>query len=464
MNEKVLVVEDADTLREVLVQVLQGEGFDPVAVASAEEAQSLLKQDRYDGILSDYRLPGKSGIELLQWLREFDQEVPFLIMTAFGTIEIAVEAMRHGANDFITKPFEPEELCEKLKQVVHYRQILNRSLGKSTRRPRRFQTSDSSMTKLLEQAKKAARVDTTILLLGESGTGKELIARYIHEQSPRHDKPFVAVNCAAMPAELLESEFFGHEQGSFTGATQTRIGVLELASDGTIFLDEVGDMPPQLQVKLLRALQEREIKRVGSSKSIKINPRIIAATNVDIEESLESGRLREDFYYRLAVVVLGILPLRERPNDIVPLARFFLDYFSTLSGKEGLSFSPACEAFLQSYSWPGNVRELENVVERASLLAEQIVEPEHLGVKFSLDYNSLHEAARTLPEIAAQATRRAEVEMIERTLRQTNGNKSRAAQILGVSYKTLLNKIREYDIGHSEIAAQEPPAFSTIFR
>ncbi|MCB0331047.1 MAG: sigma-54-dependent Fis family transcriptional regulator [Bdellovibrionales bacterium] len=455
MSRSLLIVEDADTLRDVLASVLESEGYETVAVASAEAAMEEFKKQKFDCVLSDFRLPEKNGVELLQFVREIDREVPYLIMTAFGTIDIAVEAMRLGANDFITKPFEPEDLKEKLEQVISHRQILNRSLGKETRRGRKFSTHDETTKRMLEQAKKAARVDTTVFLLGESGTGKELIARYVHDNSMRHDKPFVAVNCAAMPAELLESEFFGHEAGAFTGATQTRVGVLELASDGTIFLDEVGDMPPQLQVKLLRALQEREIKRVGGNKTIKINPRIVAATNIDIEEAMESGKLREDFYYRLAVITLEVPPLRERPDDVLPLATYFMEYFASHSGKESMKLSKEATNLLTRYPWPGNVRELENVMERATLLAEEIISPEHLGISLQLDYGALHDAACTLPEIAAQATRKAEMEVIGKALKQTRGNKSQAAKILGVSYKTLLNKIRDYGLGAEESEASD---------
>ncbi|MCB0319767.1 MAG: sigma-54-dependent Fis family transcriptional regulator [Bdellovibrionales bacterium] len=454
MTHSLLIVEDADSLREVLYNVLSREGFDVSVASSAEEALEKLANERFECILSDFRLPGKNGLELLETLREKDRDVPFVIMTAFGSIDIAVQAMKHGANDFLTKPFEPEELRDKLQQVISFRQILNRSLGRETRRGRRFFTQDPSTEKILNQVRKAARVDTTVLLLGESGTGKELVARHVHEHSPRSDKPFVAVNCAAMPSELLESEFFGHEAGAFTGATQTRVGVLELASEGTIFLDEVGDMSPQLQVKLLRALQEKEVKRVGGNRVIPINPRIIAATNIDIEEALQEGRLREDFYYRLAVVSVRVPPLRERPCDIIPLAEYFKEYFCNLSRQESAALTKESKKLLQKYPWPGNVRELENVMERAVLLSQGDILPEHLGISLHLDYGALQEAACTLPEIAQQAVKKAEMEVISRVMKRTRGNKSQAAKILGVSYKTLLNKIKDYGLGPSEEAAR----------
>lgn len=453
MQKRILVVEDADTLREVLASVLTSEGYEVTTAASAEEAIPLAEKGAFHCVLSDFKLPKKNGIELLQIVREKDKEVPYVIMTAFGSIEIATEAMKCGANDFMTKPFEPEHLVSVIQEVIDHRQVINRSLGKDTRRGRKFLTNDEITQKVLDQAKRIAGVTTSVLLLGESGTGKELIARYIHEESPRHDKPFIAVNCAAMPATLLESEFFGHQEGAFTGATQTRIGVLELASEGTIFLDEVGDMPPELQVKLLRALQEGEIKRVGGSKTINVQPRIIAATNIDVEEALDSGKLRDDFYYRIAVVSLEIPPLRERPEDVKNLIQYFLSFFASTIGREAPTISREAYAVLQKYPWPGNARELENVMERAVILAKEEIYPEHLGLSLSIDYGALQEAAFTLPEIAQQAMQRAEVEVISKVLRQTQGNKSQASRILGVSYKTLLNKIRDYELDGPESRA-----------
>jgi transcriptional regulator with PAS, ATPase and Fis domain len=289
-----------------------------------------------------------------------------------------------------------------------------------------------------------------VLIQGESGTGKEVLARYLHEHSERHAEPFVAVNCAAIPPDLLESEFFGHEAGAFTGATQSRIGVLELASKGTVFLDEVGDMPPHLQVKLLRALQEHEIRRVGGTKQIKVMPRVIAATNRNIEEAIETGQMRDDFYYRVAVVTFTLPPLRERKDDIMPLVNRSLAHFSMLLGKGDVKLDPLAQEMLESYSWPGNIRELENVIERAVLMCDGEVRPEHLGIFVRLDLDTLEEAIRTLPEIASQAVRKAEVQAIERALRMTGGNKSKAADFLGISYKTLLNKVKEYALSAPE--------------
>lgn len=448
--DRILLVEDADTLREVLVSVLQNDGYLVDAFASAEEALPELKRNTYACVLADFKLPGMDGIELLKATREISRAVPYLIMTAFGSIEIAVEAMKYGANDFVCKPFEPDMIRSVISDVIEHKRIVDRSLGTRTRRERSFVGQSPSVQKVLQQAKKVAKVDTSVLILGESGCGKELLARYIHEQSPRHDKQFVAVNCAAMPAELLESEFFGHEAGAFTGATQTRIGMLEFASEGTILLDEVGDMPLVLQVKLLRALQEREIKRVGSNKVIKINPRVIAATNQNIEEAIKAGKIREDFYYRIAVISLTLPPLRERPQDIEVLTQYYIDHFASSIGKSGLDLDRTARDMIRAYTWPGNARELENVMERAVILADGVIKPEHLGINISLNFQALDDSVRTLAEISGQAARRAEVDLITRTLAQTMGNKSKAAQILGVSYKTLLNKVKEYNLGPAQ--------------
>lgn len=444
--EKVLLVEDVDTLRDVLKSILQSSGYEVDAFADAESALESMKRNDYICILSDFKLPGMNGLQLLQKIRELSRTTPFVIMTAYGSIEIAVEALKSGANDFLSKPFEPEVLTSVIKDIIQHRQIVDRSSGVRTKRERTFLTKNPEVERILQQVRRVARVDTSALILGESGTGKELIARAIHANSPRKDKPFIAVNCAAMPADLLESEFFGHEAGSFTGATQTRIGVFELASEGTIFLDEIGDMPLPLQVKCLRALQEKEIKRVGGNKTIKINPRIISATNHIIEEALEAGTLREDFYYRLAVVTFNLPALRERREDIEVLAEYYTRYFCDLMGKTPLKLTKATCEFLTHYSWPGNARELENVIERAVILAEDEIKIEHLGINPNINLDIINDSVLTLHEISMNAAKRAEVDMITKTLRHTLGNKTKAAQLLGVSYKTLLNKVKEYNI------------------
>ena len=445
-GESILLVEDDDSLRNSLTTVLEHHGFRVHACAHAEQAYLLLSDTYFDCILTDLRLPGDDGIALLREVRNLSISTPLIIMTAYGSIDMAVRAIKGGANDFITKPFLPDELCAQIRQVIAHRRIVDRDPAARSRRERVLLTRDTQLQKVLDQAERCARVDSSVLLLGESGTGKELTARFIHDRSPRRGEQFVAVNCGAIPPDLLESEFFGHEQGAFTGATQTRTGILEFATAGTVFLDEVGDLPAAMQVKLLRALQEHEIRRVGGNKTVKVNPRIIAATNRDIAELIASGAMREDFYYRIAVITLTLPSLRSRPADLELLVTTFLERFAQQAGRETPQIAPVTWEYLRAYNWPGNARELENTIERAVILAREVILPEHLGISLPIDFASLAETAQTLPEIAARAARRAEVETIARVLRQTSGNKSRAAQLLGVSYKTLLNKIKEYGL------------------
>ncbi|MCB0318186.1 MAG: sigma-54-dependent Fis family transcriptional regulator [Bdellovibrionales bacterium] len=444
---RILIVEDADSLRDVLQVVLKHQGNIVDAFPTAEEALEVIRQGKdYDCIISDFKLPKMNGIDFLREFRKISERTPFIIMTAFGSVEIAVEALKEGANDFICKPFEPQDFCDSIQQTIKHRQVIYRELGLESKRSRRFLTINNKAERILNDARKAAKVDSTVLILGESGVGKELLARFIHEHSDRKDKPFVAVNCAALPAELLESEFFGHVAGAFTGATQSRIGMFEYAAEGTIFLDEIGEMPASLQVKLLRALQEKEIKKVGSNDIVKVAPRVICATNVDVIKAVENKDLREDFYYRIAVIELKIPPLRERKDDIDLLVGRYMDHFAEVLGKEKPTIDNEALELLKQHSWPGNARELENVIERAMVLAKDTILVEHLGLNLNLDFEAIQDAALTLPEIAGKASREAEFSAIVKALEYTRGNKSRAAKLLGVSYKTLLNKVKEYDI------------------
>lgn len=449
------MVEDVDSLRDVLATVLKDEGFEVVAVRTAEEALQWLATHSFGCVLSDFKLTGMNGIELVQRVRAAAAQLPFVIMTAYGSVDIAVEAMKSGASDFITKPFEPHTVVTMLRQVMQHDRIVDRNCSTRRRVHHGLITKSARLLKVVEQARKVAVVDTPVLLLGESGSGKEVMARFIHEQSPRHDKPFMAVNCGAIPLELLESEFFGHEAGAFTGATQRRLGIFELATDGTVFLDEVGEMPPHLQVKLLRVLQQREIRRVGGNMHIPVNARLIAATNRTMREALASGSMREDFYYRIAVVTIDLPPLRERTEDIPDLVHGMVTHFATVSGREPPIVDPLSMDMLVSYSWPGNVRELENVIERAVLLAGEEIKPEHLGIRVSINFSVFDEATKTLAEVSSAAVREAEAEAILRALAITGGNKTQAADLLGVCYKTLLSKIREYDIPMTETAHAE---------
>jgi two-component system response regulator AtoC len=444
--DAVLVVEDADSLREALSAVLREGGFEVIAVSDAEQALHVLATQSCACVVSDFKLPLMNGIELVERVRALGSGIPFVVMTAFGSINVAVEAMKSGASDFITKPFDPLAVVSMVRQVVDHHRIIDRNCSKRKRNQNGLVTRSPRLLKVVDQARRVAQVDSPVLLLGESGSGKEVMARFIHEQGPRRDKPFLAVNCGAIPAELLESEFFGHEAGSFTGATQRRMGIFELAQDGTVFLDEVGEMPPHLQVKLLRALQQHEVRRVGGTSHIPVRARLLAATNRCIGDALRAGTMREDFYYRIAVITIELPPLRERHEDIPDLVSGMISHFAHVYGRPSPGLDRIAADMLCTYTWPGNVRELENVIERAVLLAEDEIRPEHLGINVSIDFSAFEDATKTLSEVASAATREAEVGAITRALGVTGGNKMQAAELLGVSYKTLLTKVKDYSL------------------
>ncbi len=449
MKECILVVEDDESVCNAISELVRGNGFTVITANSVHEGLKLFASHDIAVILSDLNLPGNSGLEFLKVSLVVDRSIPVVVMTAFATVNVAVEAMKLGAADFITKPFDPSSLEEVLQRAFAKRQATLKRLAGNKRNQRgTLITQNPLFDKVLVQAKKVAPLATPVMILGESGTGKELLARFIHENSSCASGPFIAVNCGATPGTLLESEFFGHEAGAFTGATEKRIGLFEEADGGTIFLDEVGEMPPMLQVKLLRTLQDGEIRPLGSTHSKKVNIRIISATNSDIEANCKNGLFRPDLYYRLGVVTLALPSLKERREDIPLLANYFAktiaDELSVPAGK----ITPEAMRMLTQHSWPGNVRELENTIERAMIFAEGALTPEcfslstttgHCGGPFSLD-------TRSLSEIAAIALRSVEIEAILRALEEAGGNKTRAAKGLGVSYKTLLNKCREYSL------------------
>lgn len=443
---KVLVVDDTDPLREVICSVLSSHNYEPIGVADVNSALKILQTSKIDCILSDYKLVSSTGLDLLKKVRELPEQIPFILMTAFASVDIAVAAMKAGANDFIIKPFDPDLLSTIIEQICEHKRILDRTT--SVKSKKAIVAKSPSMIELLNKTTKIAKVDSTVLILGESGTGKELLARYIHDNSSRRAKPFIAVNCAAIPSELLESEFFGHEAGSFTGATQKRLGVFEVSNEGTLFLDEIGDMPKHLQVKLLRALQEKEIRRVGGNKTINVNPRIISATNIDPF----NGALREDLYYRLSVLTLSIPPLRERKEDLIALVEHFIKTFSQQMGIRTAKISEAALNCLISYPWPGNIRELENMVERAVILGDENIEVEHLNlpsqIKRRIDDQSsiISETIKSLDSITEIAIREAENKAIRDALFAVNQNKNEAAKLLKISAKTLVKKIKEYGL------------------
>ena len=453
--DTILVVEDKESMRQMLKQTLEAEGYQVVTAPDGAEGIRRLSDERIGLVLTDLKLPKKDGFEVLKAAKTDNPLLPVVVMTAYGTIETAVRAVKEGAYDFLTKPFDTDHLlllirraldatrtaAENILLKTEFAEMLGlpRIIGKSAR-----------LQEITASIQKVAPTNATVLIHGESGTGKELFARAIHYLSPRKDGPFVAINSAAIPRELLESELFGYERGAFTGAEARKLGKLELADKGTVFLDEIGDMDLALQAKILRVLQEQTIERVGGNKQVRIDVRIVAATNKDITKAVEAKLFREDLFYRLNVFPITIPPLRDRREDIPPLAGHFLNKYSAEVRKGPLAISEETMELLVKLPWKGNVRELENVIERAVIYAEgSAVRPQDLGIRES----SLAEAlAENVPmegplhAIAEAATRIAESRRIRQALKQTGGNKSRAAEVLQVSYKTLLTKIKDYQL------------------
>ncbi len=366
---RVLVVDDDEQMRMALSTTLKHMGYDVTAANDAQKALKLLKKENFDVILSDLKMPKINGIEFLKEARKLTG-APVIIITAFGTIETAVESMKLGAFDFILKPFSADALKKVIELAISHSSASKNMIKSDIETDADFIVASERMKEILKLAYKVAKTDATVLLLGESGTGKEILARYIHSVSSRSKGNFVAINCAAIPENLLESELFGYERGAFSGATRTHKGKFEQANGGTLLLDEITEMPLSLQAKILRVLQEKTIDRLGSNESIPVNVRIICTTNRNIEEEVKESRFREDLFYRINVFPITIPPLRERKEDIAPLANLFLKRYSRAFGKKIKSISDQAMEILQNYSWPGNVRELENVIERAVVLCE----------------------------------------------------------------------------------------------
>jgi DNA-binding NtrC family response regulator len=453
--QTILLVEDKESMAQMLKETLETEGYGIVIAKDGEEGIRRIRDSRVDLVLSDLKLPQKDGIEVLRESKLVNPLAPVIVMTAFGTVETAVTAMKEGAFDFITKPFDTDHLLLLIDRALTTRRLQTENILLKEELAQKYGTrpiigKSSGITEVAQKIQKVAPGKTTVLLLGESGTGKELFARALHALSPRCDYPFVAINCAAIPRDLLESELFGHEKGSFTGAEARKIGKFELADNGTIFLDEIAEMDMSLQAKLLRVIQEGEIERLGGLKSVKVDVRIVAASNRDIEKAVEENRLREDLFYRLNVFPIEIPPLRERKEDIPPLVEFFMKNYSAELNTPVRDIAPDALDFLMKLSWKGNVRELENCIERAIILCEgHTITPDHITAnKRSSPESSLQQIPMDGPleASAKEATRIAETQRIVLALRETRGNKSRASELLQVSYKTLLTKIKEYGI------------------
>ncbi|WP_439854863.1 sigma-54-dependent transcriptional regulator [Pseudomonas yamanorum] len=445
MAIKVLLVEDDRALREALADTLLLAGHDYRAVSSAEEALEAVEQESFSLVVSDVNMPGMDGHQLLGLLRARQPQLPVLLMTAHGAVERAVDAMRQGAADYLVKPFEPKALIELVAR--HALGTLGAADGEG---PIAFEPASAQ---LLELAARVARSDSTVLISGESGTGKEVLARYIHQQSHRSSQPFIAINCAAIPDNMLEATLFGHEKGSFTGAIAAQAGKFEQADGGTILLDEISEMPLGLQAKLLRVLQEREVERVGARKPIQLDIRVVATTNRDLAGEVAAGRFREDLFYRLSVFPLAWRPLRERPADIIPLAERLLSKHVNKMKHAQARLSPDAQACLISYPWPGNVRELDNAIQRALILQQGgLIQPQDFCLAMGAGAAPLPSLA-VAPQIEAAPAesagalgddlRRREFQMIIDTLRSERGRRKEAAERLGISPRTLRYKLAQ---------------------
>jgi DNA-binding NtrC family response regulator len=440
---KVLLVDDEESLLEVLRTAMVEEGYEVEATTRPEEAVKMIHNDNVDAVIADLKMKPIDGIQVLREAKRADSNIAVIMITAFASIETAVEAMKEGAFDYIIKPFKMDEMRVALKRALAHRNLVkeNICLKRELAGMYRFENivgTSEVMQRLFRKVEKVAITDSTVLIYGESGTGKELVARALHYNSPRRDKPFVAVSCGAIPETLLESELFGHVKGAFTGAVMNRDGLFRAAEGGTIFLDEIGTMSLAVQASLLRVLQEREMRPVGASKSVKVNVRVIAASNERLEERIKNKSFREDLYYRLSVIPIDLPPLRERREDIPLLAEHFLKR-SLAKQSRGIEvkLSPEVMHILMSYDWPGNVRELENVIERVIALGDGgIIKPAHLPEKLL----EVGDHTANLREFVQQK----EKTHIERILAETGGDKKKAAKIMGIDLATLYRKLDRF--------------------
>ena len=445
----ILIVEDEAKMRRLLELNLGDDGFTTFSAGDAETGLKLLRENSVDLVLTDLKLPGMNGLEFLQTVKRQNAALPVVVMTAFGSVETAVDAMKAGASDYVLKPFSLAEMRMVIHKELDVRNLreenrsLREALGKRYSHPNIVARSPK-MQEVLATVERVAPTNSTVLLGGESGVGKDLIARAIHEKSRRASGPFLKINSTAIPENLLESELFGFEKGAFTGAVASKPGKFELADKGTLFLDEIGDVPPVTQVKLLRVLQEREFERLGGTKLVKVDVRLIAATNKDLREALEQGTFREDLYYRLNVVPIDIAPLRERREDIPDLVNLFVSRFSGEAGKPVEGIKPEAMQILVNYHWPGNVRELQNIVERSCALAKgSVLEASdiHLDVRPT---KSTSAPGGFLPD--GMTLEQWEDEMVQEALRRANGNKSQAARLLGLSRNALRYRLSKIGI------------------
>ncbi len=449
--EKILIVEDNKAMQEMLESILSEKGYAVKCADDVSTGMLLLKKENFHVILSDLQLPDMDGLTFFKKIK--DMHIPFIILTAFGSIELAVEAIKEGAFDFVSKPVDPDylfliinkalESTRILRENIIFKEVLALEMEKPV-----IVGKSRALLREAEKLKQVAATDTPVLILGESGTGKELFARALHDLSPRRDNPFITINSASIPGNLLENELFGHEKGSYTDAYLRQIGKFELARGGTFFLDEIGDLPLNLQGKILRVIEEKKIARIGSNVEIDLDIRFVFATNTNLEKAVEESTFRKDLYFRINIFPLELPPLRERVEDIILLAGYFIKRLSLEMNKKNLSLSGGAEQKLLGYKWPGNIRELLNTIERAIIICKgkeikerDIILPEK---PFSLIEN--FNFSGNLKQVTSRAINVIEKIKIERILREADFNKTRAAEVLEISYKSLLNKIKEYEI------------------
>jgi two-component system response regulator HydG len=450
MTPKILLVDDDPSHRQMLEAVLTAEGYEVSQAEDGQGAVAGVAERFYDLVLMDLRMARVGGLEALRQIKEISPGIPIIIMTAYASVATAVDALKSGAYDYLTKPLDIDELRVQVKKALHHRQLEQENVFLKERLDDRFDFAkiigrSLAMGRLFESMALVAPSEATVLIAGESGTGKELIANAIHQNSPRRDRTFIKVNCAALPETLLESELFGHEKGAFTGALARKEGRFHLAHRGSIFLDEIGEMALTTQAKILRVLQEREFEPLGSTQTVKVDTRVIAATNKNLAEEIQNGRFRQDLYYRLNVVTLEVPPLRDRREDIPLLADFFLKRYAEKNRRHMKGFSPRAMDVLMRYAWPGNVRELENVVERAVIMARgEVITP----TEFPEGFKELDDGAKDaeLGLTPGRSLREVEREMVIRTLEEAGGNRTQTARLLGISRRTLQLKLKEYGI------------------
>jgi DNA-binding NtrC family response regulator len=454
---KILLVEDKDSLRQMLATAIKKAGYRVDEAADGNTAVERIRKQPYQLVITDLRLPSLSGLEILKIQKETDPTIPVLLMTAYGTIEEAVEAMKQGAFDFVPKPVDISHLLLLVGRAVEQRRLMLENILLKEEAQQMYGIpkiiGDSSAIQTVSQAiQRVAKTDATVLLTGESGTGKEVFSRAIHQLSPRRDKPFVTVNCAAIPHTLIENELFGHEKGSYTGAFARKAGKFELADQGTIFLDEIGELHLSVQAKVLRVIEEQCFERIGGLETIRVDTRVVAATNRNLQDLVERKEFREDLFFRLSVIPIHIPPLRERISDVRLLAQFFVEKFSKDLKRQGVQLSPEAAKALEQYSWPGNVREVQNTIERAVILSDgKTIRPEDLNFAFQQrkapdQFAHMLDLSGSLSEVAGRAVSAAEKLKIKQALELSNWNKTVAAETLKVSYKTLLNKVKEYEL------------------